>query len=450
MCVQLMHLINVKYPQLSDFKDSRHVEKEDPNYVPEVLPSHLGVEVPCSPARSTMACSEFSFDFENHEDIMIASSPPSTSLLSASAPSFYPLGPSRWGQPGGASGLLPSASLGYVRVRLITRANAIGDTVTVRFTVDGKPIGIATAPQPVQRSSSGVSSWSAARAARRTSGTGSAFSAAGSVPRDNSYGPDTMFGRSPPFGSGSGRAITAARPVGQPWKAARGGNRRGPGSRTDACSQELGNSLGASPNGIPTPIGMSPVGFSTMSSLRGGMRGGRPAPGPRGAHPSSGEHISVWPSNWNHKGRDGQRKNAGKSGVGSASSSWTSPGPRWGGRENESDNPRSTLAHGGEIHVGAEHSCGSNSCAGGEGVEFSGAEIVARAEPLEVVECDRKSPSPNDDSDVSQMTDCSGYAPDDGAPSGRNSLNQKCSAQVRCTVAGAGTLGGDLGDSFGS
>jgi hypothetical protein len=429
-----MHLIKVKYPTLSAFKVSRFVGGEDPDYVPEVLPSHLGVEVPASPAKSTMACSEFSLDFENHEDIMIASSPPTTSMLSASAPSFHPLGPLRWAQSG-ASGLLPAATLGYVRVHLTTHPT--DGNVAVRFIVDGKPVG-ATPPQPVQRSSSGVSSWSAARAARRTSGTGSNLS--GSVPRDNSYGPEAMFGRSPPFGSG--RATTAARPVGQPWKSARGGNsRRGPLSRNDASSQELGTSLGASPT-VTTPMGMSPVGFSTMSSLRGGMRGGA-RPVPRGGYTSSGEHISVWPSNWNHKRRDGQRKHGGKGPAGSNSSSWTAQS-RWGGRENESDNPNhqrgSVLAHGSEITVSAEPSCSSASCAGPAIV--SGGEF------------DRKSPSPNDDSDVSQMTDCSGFVHDEGVPSGSDALKQKCCAQVRCTVAGsAAALGGvdvEVGDSFGS
>ena len=174
------------------------------------------------------------------------------------------------------------------------------------------------------------------------------------------------------------------------------------------------------------------------------MRGGRT---PRGAHPSSGDNISVWPSNWNHKGRDGQRRNS-KGGAGSASSSWTAPASRWGGRENESDNfPRSVLSQASGVGTGTDLANRGNCCAGDAGGEFSGAEIVTGAEPLEVVEFDRKSPSPND-SDVSQMTDCSGCAPDEGAPSGCNSLSQKCSAQVRCTVAGSAALAGDLAASF--
>ena len=173
------------------------------------------------------------------------------------------------------------------------------------------------------------------------------------------------------------------------------------------------------------------------------MRGGR---APKGAHPSSGDHISVWPSNWNHKGRDGQRRN-GKGGAGSASSSWTAQASRWGGRENESDNhPRSVLSQASGVGSGADHANRDNCCGGDAGGEFSGAAIVTGAEPLEVVEFHRKSPSPND-SDVSQMTDCSGYAHDEVAPSGSNSLSQKCSAQVRCKVAGAAGLAEDLADS---
>jgi hypothetical protein len=433
-----MHLIKVKYPTLSAFKESRFVEKEDPQYVPEVLPSHLGVEVPASPARSAIACSEFSLEFENHEDILIASSPPTTSMLSASAPSFYPLGPSR-------GVLSATSSLGYIRVRIITHAT--DGNVTLQFTVDGKPVGASTPPQPVKRSSSAASSWSAARTARRTSGTGTAFS--GSVPGDNSFGAEAMFGRSPPFGSG--RAITAARPVGQPWKSGRGNSRRGPGSRNDASSQELGTSLGASPS-VATPIGMSPVAFSSMNSVRGGTRnGGRP--GPRGGHPSSGEHISVWPSNWNHKGRDGQRKHGGKGGAGSNSSSWVLQS-RWGGRENESNNPNhrrgSALANGSGINVSSERSSGSASCIVGG---FSGADLVTGPKAVEIEGAEFERKSPNDESDASLMTDCSGYAHDEGGPIVSDSVREKRSGQVRCMFGSAAALVGitaDFGNSFGS